>query len=225
MDKSDLQDLIAKINTKENLADSRETIRWKALREAETLEDADIFPMLREIITKNEGKGKAKREIRSAAYFIYGKLFKKTFRVEDCTFFIQRLNKENDKYSLTAILDRIKDLKYSNILLPPQVDIAPILSLTRNDNHHVRHGAILALSVCPGEESRKALAFYLAKEDEKAYQYEIYYANIAMQTIGKPEDIPLLERSLKSRRPDLKITAQYAIQYIQEREMSDSVNH
>ena len=74
MDKSDLQDLIAKINTKENLADSRETIRWKALREAETLEDADIFPMLREIITKNEGKGKAKREIRSAAYFIYGKV-------------------------------------------------------------------------------------------------------------------------------------------------------
>ena len=31
-------------------------------------------------------------------------------------------------------------------------------------------------------------------------------------------EIPLLERFLKSRRPDLKLTAQYAIQYIRERE-------
>lgn len=31
----------------------------------------------------------------------------------------------------------------------------------------------------------------------KAYrEYEIYYANIALQKIGEPEDIPLLERSL-----------------------------
>ena len=47
--------------------------------------------------------------------------------------------------------------------------------------------------------------------------YIVIYANIAMQTIGEMEDIPLLERFLKSRRPDLKITAQYAIQYIKER--------
>ncbi|MDE7044875.1 MAG: hypothetical protein K2O97_07640 [Acetatifactor sp.] len=43
---------------------------------------------------------------------------------------------------------------------------------------------------------------------------------IAMQTIGEPEDIPLLERFLKSRRPDIKLTAQFAIQYIRERNAS-----
>jgi len=36
-----------------------------------------------------------------------------------------------------------------------------------------------------------------------------------------PEDIPLLERFLKSRRPDLKITAQYAIQRIRERQAGE----
>ena len=52
---------------------------------------------------------------------------------------------------------------------------------------------------------------------KKSINIEMYYANIAMQAIGEPEDIPLLKRFLKSRRPDLKITAQYAIQYIREK--------
>ena len=61
------------------------------------------------------------------------------------------------------------------------------------------------------------LAFYLSQEDEKSFEYEMYYANIAMQSIGEPEDIPLLKRFLKSRRPDLKMTAQYAIEKISAR--------
>lgn len=224
MNKSDLQNLITRINTKEDFADSRDTISWKALREAETLEDADIFPLLREIVTENEGKVKAKREIRSAAYFIYGRLLEKNFHAEDCAFFIQRLNKETDKNILQDMLCRISDLKRGNILLPPELDISTILSLTRNEKWQIRYNAIRALSVCPRAESRNALIFYLTQEDEKAYKNEMYYANIAMQTIGEPEDIPLLKRFLKSRRPDLKITAQYAIQYIQERETASPAN-
>lgn len=226
MEKSELQNLISRMNTKENdFNDSRDTISWKAYREAETFDDAGIFPLLREIITECDGKGKSKREIRYAAYFIYGKLLKNTFQAGDCEFLIQRLIKETDKYILSAMLDRISDLKHSNILFPPELDTSPILVLTRNEKWSVRHSAIRALSVCPGENTRKVLAYYLAQEDEKTYKHEMYYANIAMQSIGESADIPLLERFLKSRRPDLKITAQYAIQYIQEREVSGSAKH
>lgn len=225
MNKVDLQNLITRINTKEDFTDSRDTVSWKALREAETFEDADIFPLLREIITENEGKVKVKREIRSAAYFIYGRLLGNNFHAEDCAFFLQQLTQETDKHIIEAMLEQIYHLRYSKILFPPELDISPIISFTRNDKWQVRHTAIRALSVCPGVASRNALIFYLTQEDEKAYKHEMYYANIAMQTIGEPEDIPLLERFLKSRRPDLKITAQCAIQYIREREATSFANH
>ena len=219
MEKAELMELIARINTRdENCTVSTESTSWKALREAETLADPALFPLLREIIMENEGKGKAKREVRRGAYFIYGRLMEKVFSPAEAPFFLKRLTVETDKYVLSSILDRISDWGRKGFRLPAEMDFSPILVLTVDDRRPVRHDALRALSACPGEESRKACAYYLEREDEKTWQYEIYYANIALQTIGEPPDIPLLERFLKSRRPDLKLTAQYAIQYIRERD-------
>lgn len=220
MDREGLLDLIARINTKdEHFTVSSETTSWKALREAETLDDPGLFPLLREIITEHEGKAKEKREVRSAAYFIYGRLLEKAFQTEDCNFFVRRLEAETNKYILSSMLDRIHDWKIcKGIVLTPQLDISPIIGLTRDERWLVRHSAIYALIACPGAASRQALAFYLKQEDEKAYKYEMYYANIAMQAIGEAEDIFLLERFLKSRSSTLKNTAEYAIQRIRERE-------
>lgn len=219
MDKKALLDLIARINTQdESFAVSTETTRWKALREAEALTDPALFPLLSEIIAEHEGKEKQKRDVRDAAYFILGRLLEMSFDKTAASFFIQRLKKENDKHMLYSMLNRIADWQRSaKIMIPADVDISPILSLARDERRHVRHSAIHALGACPGSESRKVLAHYLMQADEKAWQYEMYYANIALQTIGEPADIPLLERFLKSRRPDLKLTAQYAIAYIEER--------
>ena len=218
MDQVELLDLIARINTgDEHIADSRESTSWKALRETEELTDPGLFPPLQGIITANEGRKKEQREIRSAAYFIYGRLMEKAYLPEAVPFYIQRLTVESDKYVLSSLLDRVSDWGRKNLLLPAELDLSPVLALTVEERRSVRHDAVRALSACPGEASRKACAYYLEQKDEKAYQYEIYYANIAFQTIGEPPDIPLLERFLKSRRPDLKLTAQYAIQYIRER--------
>lgn len=219
MDKNELLDLIARINTKdEQFAISSETTSWKALREAETLTDPELFPLLQEIIEEHEGKRKEIREVRSAAYFIFGRLMQASFDQDACAFFLQRLNVETDKYILSSMLDRVRDWwKPAGKSIPASLDISPILALTKDARRHVRHSAIRALAACPRKESRDALAYYLTQEDEKAYKYEIYYANIAMQSIGEPEDIPLLERSLKSRCRDIKTTAQYAIQFIKER--------
>lgn len=219
MDREGLLDLIARINTKdEHFTVSSETTSWKALREAESLDDPGLFPLLREIITEHEGKAKEKREVRKATYFVYGRLMERVFSPAEAPFFLGRLTVETDKYVLSSILDRVSDWGRKRLLLPEGMDFSPVLALTADDRRPVRHDAIRALSACPGEASRRACAFYLGQEDEKGYQYEIYYANIALQTIGGPEDIPLLERFLKSRRPDLRLTAQYAIQYIRERE-------
>lgn len=219
MEKEYLLDLIARINTQEkNIRVSTETIRWKALREAETLTDPAAFPLLREIVGENEGKAKEKREVRNAAYFIYGRMLEKAFSPEDCAFFLERLETETDKDILCPMLNRVKDwYGKEHILLPPELDTSPVCRLAMHDHWQVRQSALHALSACPGPESREVLRRWLTQEDEKKYKYEMWYACIAMQTIGEPEDIPLLERFLKSRRQDLKITSRCAIQYINER--------
>ncbi len=226
MDQAGLMELIARMNTEDgHFTRSSETVSWKAYREAETLDDPGLFPLLREIITSNEGKKKEKREARKAAYFIYGRLMEKAFSPQEAVFFLQRLEVETDKYVLASMLDRVTDWGIKKHQLPAEMDFSPILNLTVDDRWLVRHSAIYALSACPGEESRRACAFYLRQEDEKSYKYEIYYANIALQVIGMPEDIPLLERFLKSRRPDLKLTAQGAIQRIRAREAGSTEDH
>lgn len=222
MDKAGLMELISRMNIKnEAFTCSSETTSWKGHWEAETLDDPGLFPLLREVVEENEGKGKAKREVRKAAYFIYGRLMERVFSPKDAVFFLHRLEVETDKYVLSSMLDRVKDWGAKGRQLPAEMDFSPVLALTLDDRWLVRHNAIDALSACPGEESRKACTFYLGQEDEKTYKYEIYYANIALQTIGMPEDIPILERFLKSRRPALKVTAQYAIQRIREREAGE----
>ncbi len=219
MDKNGLLDLMTRINTQEvGVADSRETVRWKALREAETLTGPELFPLLQEIVLENRGKAKAKRDVRMAAGFIYGRLMEQAFDSESCAFFLHWLGTETDRQLLCSMLNRICDWqRRAGRTIPTGIDVTPILALARDDRLHVRHGAIHALRACSGRESRAVLAFYLSQEDEKSFEYEMYYANIAMQSIGEPEDIPLLKRFLKSRRPDLKMTAQYAIEKISER--------
>jgi len=219
MDKAGLLELIARINTKdEHFTVSTETTSWKARREAETLTDPALFPLLQEIIEEHGGKKKDQREIRNAAYFIFGRLMQASFEEVACAFFLRRPGAETDKYILSSMLDRVHDWRRpAGKTVPAGVDISNILTLAKDDRPHVRHSAIRALGACPRAESRAVLLYYLLQEDEKAYQYEIYYANIAMQDIGEPKDIPFLERFLKSRRPDIKMTAQYAIQFIQAR--------
>ena len=219
MGKDRLLELIAKINTTdEHFSVSTKTTSWKAYREAETLTDPELFPLLQEIIEEHDSKKKDDREIRRAAYFIFGRLMQVSFKEDACAFFLHRLNTETNKDILEAMLDRVHDWwQLSGKTIPAGLDISGILTLAKDSRASVRQRAIYALVACPGEESRDILRYYLLQDNEKAYKYEIYYANIAMQDIGEPEDVPLLERFLKSRRPDIKLTAQYAIQYIQER--------
>ena len=67
MDKNALLALIARINTRdEQFTVSSDTISWKALREAETLDNPALFPLLLEIIAEHKGKAKKQREVKNA---------------------------------------------------------------------------------------------------------------------------------------------------------------
>lgn len=205
-----LQDLITRMGTAEQTADSRDSVSWKAYREAETIDDPALLPSLEAIIAAHPKP--RERQIRCDAYFVYGKILKNHFTEEGCAYLISRLRLEKNKYALYPLLDRLRDLP-----IPAEMDIAPVLQCARHEQWTVRHSAIRALGACPTEESREALRWYLCQEDEKAYRQEIIYAQASLGRIGTPEDIPLIEPRLRSRSRDVKLSAEIAIERIRAR--------
>lgn len=86
------------------------------------------------------------------------------------------------------------------LLLTEEIDFSPILPLMVDKRRPVCHDAFQALSACLGEESRKACAFYLGQEDEKACRDEDllcqYYSPGHRDTSGY-----LLFRAFSERPP------------------------
>ncbi|MDE6851483.1 MAG: HEAT repeat domain-containing protein [Lachnospiraceae bacterium] len=212
--RSYLEDLIRRMGVDEldkmkdgSIRDSSETISWKAFREAEKLKDPAYLPLLKEWII---GHGAKKyRDKRDHAYFIMGKLLAKKPVEEYIQFYIEQLTVEDNKYVLSAMLDRIVDFQ-----VPDTISIQPVLDCAVHKQWSVRHSAIRALASANREESRKMLRYYITQTDEKKYSYEITYANAALGEIGTVDDIPILEQHIKSRRPDIRISAEFAIKSI-----------
>jgi hypothetical protein len=73
--------------------------RWKALREAEKITNSDFVEQLKTFIDNEKDKEK-----RDKAYFTLGHIAK---NIDDKTtgqFFLNRLDKETDKYVLASML-------------------------------------------------------------------------------------------------------------------------
>ena len=121
-----LQDLITRMGTVEQTADSRDSVSWKACREAETIDDPALLPLLEAIIATHP-KPK-ERQIRCDAYFVYGKILKNHFTEEGCAYLIGRLTMEKNKYALYPLLDLLRDLP-----IPAEMGIAPILQCARHE--------------------------------------------------------------------------------------------
>jgi HEAT repeat protein len=206
-----IEELIGRMSKKEDrLTSSDESVRWKACREAEKLKDPIFYSILKEFILSHS-KPKEK-EMRDSAYFILGKLLLNTPLDEYIAFFLKCLEKENDKYILSQMLDRISDLT-----IPAEFSVKPIIALALNDKWQIRQSAIRALGASATAESIEMLAYYINQTDTKAYKYEIEYANAALGRIGTEKDIYLLEQHTTSRMRDIRETAKFAIERIKSR--------
>lgn len=206
-----IMSLITRMTVKEEFRTSQESVSWHAHREAETLTDPDLYPILKNIILSRQSKKDT--DIRDAAYFIMGKLFLKVPSDEYCIFYIQQLENETNKYLVSSMLDWLCDIE-----IPLDADISPIIACTKSDKWLIRYSAIKALGSSNTKESKETLAYFLNQTDDKKYKDEITYANAALGRIGTLEDIPLLEQHVKSRKWDVKDSAIYAIERIQQRE-------
>ena len=170
--------------------------------------DPKLFPLLREIIEEQ-----ADAQIRRNAYFQLGKLLRRSMNVEHCRFLIARLEQETDKHVLAAMLTGLGEL-----VLPSEIGIDPIISLSRHENRMIRHQAIAALKASNTDASREVVRYWVQQTDEKQCRFELVYAHAALSSIGTAEDVELLERHANSRLQDVKSSALYAIDQIQRRE-------
>lgn len=206
-----IEELIHRMVEKgERITSSDESVSWKAHREAETLASPIYYAALKTYILLHVNP-KDKRQ-RDSAYFILGKLLLNAPQDEYIAFFLERLEKENDKHILSNMLDRIADL-----IIPASISVKPIISLAMSKTWQVRHSAIRALGASATHESIELLAYYINQTDTKYYRYEIIYANAALGRIGTEKDICLLEQHTQIRIRDIRDSANFAIARINKR--------
>ena len=123
------------------------------------------------------------------------------------------MNCETSKYVLSSMLERLAEF---DAPLSPNIDL--IVECTQNEKWQIRLSAISALGSFDTNKSRECLRTFVNLDDEKRYDDEIVYAQAALGRIGKKEDIKLLQKHANSRKVDMKISARFAIERIENRE-------
>ena len=184
--------------------DSSKTISWKALREAENIENPAYIPQLITFIDNEKDKKK-----RDMSYFLLGHIAKNTSDLKALDYLIYRIQKETDKYIIASLLDRIAAIKK-----PIGTDLQPLIQATKSDKWLIRHSAIRSLKNALDSAAETALIEILNDSDDP---YDLVYTNATINTIGTLRAIPFLEKHLKSRKRDVKDSAKYAIEEIKKR--------
>lgn len=196
-----LHELIERICTVEKLANSADTVSWRALREAEGLTDLSMVPEIMEFLNTNPEKDQ-----RQAAYFIVGKLGKNAQNPDCALVLISRIAKEKDRYALASLLDRVADIPK-----PSTIDLKPIYQLLNDRRWLVRHSAIQALNNSNTAETEDRLLAVMAESTDPN---DIIYCHATLNRVGSTKSIPALQESAKSRKRDVKLSAQSAIEAI-----------
>jgi HEAT repeat protein len=200
-----LADLIMRMATPEHrCTNSDDSISWKAYREAETLDDPSIVDELAEYLGHEPDRG-----IRRHAYFILGKLGRKV-RGRDCaSILLSHLSTETNKYVLSVLLDAL-----GGVGKPAELDLIPVFRLLKDDRWLVRHSAIQALRHTDSPAVEDQLLHLLEATSDP---YDMTYCHATLNEIGSARAIPFLEKNLKSRKRDVKMSAKFAIEAIKAR--------
>lgn len=207
--RQELVDLIQRIAVREPLVNSDDSISWHALREAEKLDDESLVVEIDAYLAQ-----KPRKEQRSAAYFIIGKIGKNCSSEKCASLLIEYSSKEHDKYALAGILDRLADIPK-----PESVDVTPLFQHLNDARWLVRRSAIGSLAGCHRAEVEDRLLDILATTLDP---YDAACCHSTLNKIGTRKSIPSLEKNLKSRKRDVKLSARYAIAAIEAREAGRS---
>jgi len=203
--RQELLELIQRMTVHQDVVSSSDSISWQAHREAEMLADMPLVDELDAYLGQ-----RPKKEQRSAAYFIIGKIGKNCLSGECASRLIEYSSKEPDKYALASLLERLADIPK-----PESVDVRPLFPLLKDKRWLVRHSAIQSLKRCTSAEAEARLLEILATTSDP---YDVIYCHATLNQIGTHKALPALTQNLKSRKRDVKVSAQAAIEAIKARD-------
>lgn len=208
--KDELYDLLDELSLPDSIISRLDTPKWYLWRRKDQIREDEVFLLLREYVEQRTKQADTKA--RENTYSVFAMRLLRTFEPEHCQFLIDRLRLETNKYVLHTMLSGISCLQ-----LPEGIDVSPIVECSKNDEWMVRHTAIMALAKSSTDAGREAVRYWVNQKDEKQYKFELIYANAALGYIGEPGDIVMLEQHVRSRIPDVKDSAIYAIDNIKKR--------
>ena len=203
--RSALIDLIARMTVREGNINSDQSVAWHAHREAEALSDASLIGELADYVQRE-----SKQDSRRAAYFILGKLGEKFPTSECAALLVERAKLENNKYVLATLLDAL-----GHSSKPTDLDLTPVYALLTDERWLVRHSAIQSLK---RTDSPKVEEMILHVLETTSDPYDLVYCQATLNEIGSAKAIPFIAKNLKSRKRDVKDSAQSAIEAIEARE-------
>jgi HEAT repeat protein len=203
--REDIRKLIENMSIQEKPpVSSSESVSWRAHREAELLCD----PALVDEIAGYLGSCPTKNHRRSA-YFILRKLGKRVRSFDCVSILFSWSRRETDKYVLYDLLNALADLE-----IPPGTDLSSVFEHMADKRHLVRHSAIMALRKTDSTLAEDRILSLLQTTSDSD---DLISCHSTLGDIGTSKAIPLIEANLKSRKRDVKISAEFAIQKINER--------
>lgn len=199
-----LIDLVRRMTLKESVQHSDDSASWHAHREAERLHDASLIGEIEGLLTLGRPK-----EERAALYFILGAIGQNTASPRCAEILLVNIQNESDKYVLSGLLANV-----AKVPKPETAQLGSVFSLLRNDRWLVRHAAIQALR---NSKSASAEEELLAVLDTTSDPYDKIYCHATLNEIGTLRSVPLLTKSLTSKKRDVKASAKLALAAIQAR--------
>jgi len=200
------------MTVREGNINSDESISWHAHREAEALSDASLISELAEYVQRE-----SKQDSRKAAYFILGKLGQKFPGSECAALLVAQAKNETNKYVLAALLDA-----FENVSKPTDLDLTPVYALLTDERWLVRHSAIQSLKRTKSPKVEEVILHVLETTSDP---YDLIYCQATLNEIGTAKAIPFIAKNLKSRKRDVKDSAQLAIEAIEARDRENTSGH
>ncbi len=185
--------------------DSSKTISWKALREAETLTDTDFIDNIIDNIHSEKNKKR-----RDYMYFIVGRICENKPYQKGLEFLIDQIDKETDKYIVSAILDRIMDLEK-----PATTNLSKIFEAINHKTWQVRYSAINAFKNTHNPEVEKRMIGIMENTIEG--KYEIIYPMSVLYNCGSVNCIPFIEKQIQNKSRNIKSQAIETVKQLKEK--------
>jgi HEAT repeat protein len=199
-----LHDLIRRMSTREVRVDSAQSVSWQAHREAEQVAD----PTIRSALEAFLATGKSKDE-RKAVYFLLGALGANASDVRCAIVLSNYIPEEQDKYVLSTILEAL-----AKITKPKDFPLDNVFHCLSDKRWLVRHAAIQALRTTDSADVEDRLLQHLSSFTEP---FDMIYCHVTLGGVGSAKSLPALTQNLRSRKRDVRMSAEAAIRGIEGR--------